>query len=138
MKTVAALAFCLAACVAVVPPSAFPIEYSFKDSPEDAKIYVTYRNETKKYICLYPTNWPNAQGEIDTGKGRVFIEISGNRFTTEDFDIGYCPGCTISVSPNHELIGYFKYSDFNLPKSSYEMKKTLIFSPKANYCSLPR
>lgn len=130
------IGFILAAtgCAGERQPSSFPISYDTDDSPEEAKIYIRYVNEEKQDVCLYPTNWPGSDGRIDSGKDRVFITVAGKRYTTVDFDSGYCPGCVLNVHPGDEVVGFFNYEDFGLPPSEYRKGKALDFSPMGTYC----
>jgi hypothetical protein len=135
MKHIASTALALTACVAAGEPSVFRIAYHAEDSPRDQRIYIKYRNDTGRDICLYPTNWPGRDGKIDSGKGRVFLESSNKVYTTEDFDAGYCPKCVLKVRPRTEIVGFFNYQDFGLPAPDYLKAKVLKFSPEASFCS---
>jgi hypothetical protein len=105
-----------------------------EDKPQNEKIYLSYHNQTKYEICIDPIHWPNINGEIDTGKDRVFISVSGKRYTIVNFNTGYCPGCQITASPGSTLSGFFRYSDFGIPVEDYYKEKVLTFSPIATYC----
>src|SRR4051794_6070395 len=87
----------LASCATTHDASSFKVPFTIEDNPKENRIYVKYLNDEAKPICLDPENWPNAEGKIDAGKGRVFIRASGVDHTTENFDTGYCPGCATRV-----------------------------------------
>lgn len=133
MRFFALAAMLLMGC-AMQHPSLFSLKYAVDDAPKEGKIYVKYNNSLNKDVCIDPANWPSAHGEIDSGMDRVFIEVSGHRYTTEDFDTGYCPGCFSRVRSGSSLVGFFKYSDFGLPIEDYSKEKVLTFSPMATYC----
>lgn len=128
-------AIILAGCVAVDQESSFVISYTVEDSPKDERIYVRFYNDRKRAVCLYPTNWPDEDGHIESGNGRVFINVYGKKYSTTDFDGGYCPGCSLRINPKQEIMGFFKYSDFKIPSEYFSIEKSLEFSPTAFYCS---
>lgn len=134
MRYVTFIAFLLSACVTVSSNAPFSLSYLTEDKPQDGKIYISYFNQTKHDICLDPIHWPNIQGELDNGKDRVFINVSGKRYAMADFNTGYCPGCQITAKTGSTLSGFFKYSDFGLPVEDYFKEKVLTFSPIATYC----
>lgn len=135
MRYIVSVALMVTGCVSATLPSPFSISYVAEDSPENAKIYVKYTNDSRNNLCIYPTNWPGSDGRIENGKGRVFIEVDGKSYSTEEFDSGYCPGCVLRIEPGQEIIGFFNYEDFGLPQAAYMKDKSLKFSPIATYCS---
>lgn len=135
MKYFIILGLSVAGCVTAQNYSLFNIKYTITDSPNESRIYIKYKNDTGKRICIDPANWPSSHGQIDSGKGRVLLEVSGKIYTTEDFDTGYCPGCFVKVDSGHDLLGFFNYSDFQLPRSDYYKEKVLTFSPTAGQCN---
>lgn len=126
---------CLSACASDPILEAFPITYAVEDAPDQARIYLRYKNETQSPVCLYPTSWPDAHGRIDSAKGRAFVNVSGRKYTSVDFDTGYCPGCALRVQPGAEVVGFLNYSDFSLPHSDYHEKKSVSFAASGTRCS---
>ncbi|MBI1406336.1 MAG: hypothetical protein GC145_09450 [Caulobacter sp.] len=135
MRSVFLLAMVLTGCATVGQSSMIPISYVSEDRPSEGRMYVRFTNGTGKSLCLYPTNWPGADGRIDTASDRVSITIGGASFSTADFDSGYCPGCQTKVAPGEGIVAFFNYKDFNIPEYQYGSEKTLVFRPIASICS---
>lgn len=112
-----------------------PINYRFVDNVEKQQIELTYRNESKRTLCLSPEQWPNSAGKIDQGSDYVFLLVGDRRFPVEDFNTGYCPKCSTAVAPNQEITSFISYKDFNLPSDLANKPKQLEFHPKAFECA---
>lgn len=134
MKHLLAGALVLSGCVAASQSSTFAINYETRDAPTEERVYVKYRNTYDQDVCLYPANWPEADGKIDSGKGRVFIVVDDTKYSTQDFDSGYCPTCLVRVEPGKEAVSHFNYRDFDLPSAFYSRPKSLDFTPIGASC----
>jgi len=134
MRTLALL-FALVALGCTSSYEVFEIPYSYLDQPEYERVEVRFRNTFRYDVCLVPEFWPNKAGAIDQARGLVFLVIDGKRFSIRNINTGYCPGCFIRVAPGEEVVAYIPYTDFDLPKELYSLKKTLVFSPKGERCS---
>lgn len=128
------MAFLVAACAttstAVLKPSV-----SIRDAPEEARLYLTIRNDLHFPICLYSTNWPDGAGVIEQAASRAWIEVEGQRFAMNDLDGGYCPGCRMKLDPRQSATAFVRYADFNLPEALGSHRKSLHFQPEAQPCN---
>lgn len=128
-----AIAFLVAACATTSAVSLKP-QITFRDAPEDGRIYLSIRNDFEHAICLYPTNWPDASGVIEQAADRAWIEVGGRRFTMTDLDAGYCPGCRKKIPPGKSVTAFVNYGDFRLPEAVRWQRKRLLFQPEAQPC----
>jgi len=126
--------FALTAC-ATAAHSSF-IEYGFFDQPEQQRLELRYRNETKQTMCLAPEHWPNRAGKINQASDVVFLIVGSERFPIQDFNTGYCRGdeCSLRVAPGEEVAAFIPYADFKLPERLWREAKTLEFRPQAYAC----
>jgi hypothetical protein len=113
-----------------------PIEYQFKDVPQERRVKLTYQNASRSTMCLLPEVWPNEGGKINQASDKVYLVVGNERFPIEDFNTGYCPqGCAIRVAPGEQVSAFISYKDFNLPDRLINNPKSLEFSPVAFRCS---
>lgn len=126
------LALLTAACATT--SQVLPISYKFVDEPLQRQVSVSFTNTTNRLMCLSPENWPNQAGWIDQAEGRVFIEVGASRFSMQDFNTGYCPGCATRVAPGSTLTTTIPYMRFALPDDVVAKPKALSFTPYAVPC----
>lgn len=112
------------------------IPYQYEDSFALKAFRLTYRNDSKKAVCLTPDNWPNVAGKLDQASSRVWVEIDGRngRYVMKDFNTGYCPQCALRVAPGESITGIIPYGEFLIPGELYSAKKTLHFQPQGLSC----
>lgn len=126
----------LAALLAGCASSALrPIVYAVEDRPDQGRLVLTFRNETRHAKCLLPEHWPNQGGKIDSGAQSVSLVVEGRTFPLKDFNTGYCPGgCATRVASDREGTSFLAYDDFNLPSALRGKPKQLNFRPLAFDC----
>lgn len=113
-----------------------PISFQFVDHPDEGRVELLYRNESKRTVCISANNWPNLAGKVNQMGDRVFLIAAGQRFPIEDFDTGYCIGekCAQRVRPGEQISASIPYTEFGLPESLTKEPKTLEFSPTGYLC----
>ena len=126
----------LAACT--TPASRTPITYQMFDRPDENRIELRYRNDTKHSMCLTASFWHDAAGQMYQTGDRVALIVDGQRFPIKQFNKGPCVvleyTCGARVAPGKELVGSIAYGEFGLPASLRYKPKTLYFSPLAPAC----
>lgn len=113
-----------------------PIHFRLVDHPDESRIELFYRNNSKSTVCISADYWPNQAGKLNQMSDRVFLVVSGERFPIEDFNTGYCIGetCARRVEPGEQISGSIPYNDFGLPERLRNEPKTLEFSPIGFMC----
>lgn len=132
---IVAMALCsLAGCATRVV--SVPVHYRLVDHPDESRIELLYRNESRKTVCLSAEDWPNLAGKLNQVSDRVFLVVAGERFPIENFNTGYCIGnqCARRVAPGEQISGSISYNDFSLPERLKNEPKTLDFLPTAYVC----
>lgn len=125
----------VASCASVRESALFPIRYEFSDSPSEHRIVIRFTNDFAYPVCLLPEHWPNPAGKINQASDEVYLMIEEKRFPIVDFNTGYCPaGCSLRVDPDGVVTASIPYEDFKIPKSLFDSRKELVFSPKAYRC----
>jgi len=115
----------------------FPIEYNYRDIPNERKIELTFTNGRKLAVCLYPGHWPNSEVAIDSFPNPIALLVAGNRFEFKRGNTEYCPGgCCLLVEPGKTVRAYLLYDGFKVPDDLVNEPKELEFKPKAWYCRL--
>jgi hypothetical protein len=113
------------------------IPYGFSDVPARGGIQLTYRNATRRTVCLPPDQWPNSAGKINQTR-TVHLFIDGRRYPVAFFNTGYClGGCPTYVKPGQTVTAFIPYRDFNLPSDLAAKAKRLEFSPVGYTCNAP-
>ena len=112
------------------------IAYRFFDQPEQQRVELRYKNDTRQTMCLAPEHWPNHADKINQASDIVFLLVAGQRFPIQDFNTGYCSGgeCSLRVAPGEEVAAFISYADFNLPQELWFEVKTLEFQSQAYAC----
>lgn len=113
-----------------------PVHFRLVDHPDESRIELLYRNESKQTVCISADYWPNLAGKLNQMSDRVFLVVGGERFPIEDFNTGYCIGetCARRVAPGEQISGSILYKDFGLPEHLKSEPKTLEFSPRGYVC----
>jgi len=112
-----------------------PAQYEFMDRPTEARIELSYTNETHGKVCLLPEHWPNQAGKINQASKYIFLVVGNERFPIDEFNTGYCPGgCALVVRPGQTVSSSISYNDFRLPSNLVHAAKRLEFSLTAFTC----
>ena len=53
---------------------------------------------------------------------------------SEDFNTGYCPGCSTAVAPGDANTTFLSYADFGLPEDLRYSDKALVYELKVYFC----
>jgi hypothetical protein len=112
----------------------FPIRYEFVDIPSERRVELHFRNYFGDSVCLSPEFWPNEAGKINQASGAVFLLIGTQRFTIEQFNTGYCRGCSLRIAPDESVTASIRYESFGVPDSLVNEEKRIEFVPKAYRC----
>lgn len=130
-----ALGFLVAGCAAKT--ETVYINYTMVDQPDNQRVQLRYRNETKTAICLTNDQWPNSAGKINYGSDFLILVVKNERFPVIDFDTGVCSGpCAERVAVGEEVVTYVPYTDFKLPERLWNEPKTLKFRPQGFSCGI--
>ncbi len=115
-----------------------PITYQMIDHPDQNRIELHYRNDTRHPVCLTASFWPNADGKLYQTGDRVALIVGDRRFPIAQFNKGACIAveltCVARVAPGEEITGSIPYREFGLPARLRYTSKTLYFSPLAPEC----
>lgn len=134
MMLIAAALCSLAACA--TRAVTVPVHYRLVDHPDERRIELLYRNESRKTVCLSAEQWPNKAGKLDQVGDRAILVVAGERFPVESFNAGYCFGdqCARRVAPGEQITGSISYTDFALPERLKSEPKVFEFFPTAYVC----
>lgn len=113
-----------------------PLDWRLVDNPSAQRLEISYLNLTDSNICLWPDDWPNQAGKLDSNGGQVKLIVGTDRFPMKDFNTGYCPeGCQpLKVMAGEVITGFFLYADFDLPEELRYSEKLLEFDAYAYEC----
>lgn len=131
------IGFSLLGCATVPIENAF-IDYEIFDNENESKIELSYKNKTRKTICMSTEEWPNQAGKIHQPSDSVFLNVAGKTIPMTDFNTGHCIGslsqCAHVVKPGETITGFLSYDDFKLPKNLHTSQKSLSYSPPSFFC----
>lgn len=118
----------VAACT--TGPSTVPVEYQFADLPDRLGFTLSYTNQTRRMICLSPSDWSNGAGWFDTSENRIFLRVGSQRFSMKANNGGYCSGgCATRARPGETVTDFVLYARFELPPQLRSESKQLEFVP---------
>lgn len=112
----------------------FVTDFVVTDNPAEQRFDLEFRNDLGRTVCLLPEFWPNRGGKIDHGADLVSLLVDGKRFALEDFNTGYCPGCSTAVAPGDSNTTFLTYADFGLPEDLRYGDKALVYELKVFFC----
>lgn len=105
------------------------------DHPRESRFVVNLISLDNRALCLGVDQWPNEQGQLDTGSKRATLKSTEGAYPARNENFGYCVGqaCIIRVPPGSTLTGFIGYREFGDPATIARLSKRQLVFPVSTW-----